>query len=58
MNYNYIDDMKHGEFKSYYDGQLCEIGNMVNGKMNGEYKSYRMNGELKEFSYYIDGIKQ
>jgi antitoxin component YwqK of YwqJK toxin-antitoxin module len=30
----------------------------MNGKKKGEFKSYLKNGDLKEVSYYIDGIKQ
>ena len=45
-----------GEYKRYFsDGQLNEICNYINDKINGEYKSYHTNGKLKEISNYIDG---
>jgi antitoxin component YwqK of YwqJK toxin-antitoxin module len=34
------------------------IYNFVNGKIEGELKEYYENGDLKEVSYYVNGIKQ
>jgi antitoxin component YwqK of YwqJK toxin-antitoxin module len=28
----------------------------INGKKNGEYKYYYMNGELKEICNYVNGV--
>ena len=44
--------------RTYHDtGKLKSEVYMVNGKKNGEYKKYGMNGELIEDYYYTNGIK-
>lgn len=42
-----------GPFKIYHDnGQLSQIGQYVNGYMDGEFRSFYKSGKLKEVQYY------
>jgi antitoxin component YwqK of YwqJK toxin-antitoxin module len=67
---NYIDG-NIIEYKLYYNngcklsdntedsfGQLYMVCNYVNGKLEGEFKSYYSDGQLKEIYNFIDGVKQ
>jgi antitoxin component YwqK of YwqJK toxin-antitoxin module len=67
---NYIDG-NIIEYKLYYNngcklsdntedsfGQLYMVCNYVDGKLEGEFKSYHENGQLKEIYNFINGVKQ
>ena len=54
----YIDDIKNGEWKIYYENGFHEfLGNYKNGEKHGECKEYNENGKLIFDGSYNDGVK-
>lgn len=52
---NYKDDILHGNYIEYSDGEIDESGNYENGKKHGKWFSYN-HGELKIECEYQNGI--
>ena len=53
--YCIINNKREGLYKKYYsNGQLWVIRNYIDGKLNGEYKTY-VYGQLSSICNYIDG---
>jgi antitoxin component YwqK of YwqJK toxin-antitoxin module len=59
--YENKEGQRHGPYRTWYRNQVTreKIGkfqefNYENGKLNGEFKSYYMNGNTMENGYYID----
>lgn len=56
--YNYIDDIRNGEYKEYYEnGKIKCEGYYLNNKLHGEYKKYNMNGDLYTIILFDNGNK-
>jgi antitoxin component YwqK of YwqJK toxin-antitoxin module len=54
---NYLDDLKIGEMKEYYDNkQLCSSVCYVNDKREGYFAYYNKNGSLSRTCYYINNL--
>ena len=44
------------EKKEYYLGKLSSIGNLTNGKKNGEWKFYHYNGQLSSIGKFVNDM--
>lgn len=54
---NYINNLKEGEWKDYYHGNLTSIGNYVNGLKEGEWKDYNnIHSEITNKFYINDKL--
>lgn len=53
----YEDDTLTGRRLTFWpDGQLREVHNFKNGKLNGEYRAYYLNGHVARKSQFYNGI--
>lgn len=58
QEYFEVNGKIEGQLKEYYqypNGILWKICNYVNGKANGEYRDYHLNGNLATICNYVDG---
>ena len=54
--YNYIDDIRNGEYKEYYEnGKIKCEGCYLNNELHGEYKKYNMDGNLHSINLFDNG---
>lgn len=54
LNEKGIENGTYIEFHT--NGEIYNIGNMKNGKLNGSCKTYSSGGNLIEYSYLINGV--
>lgn len=54
--YNYIDDMEHGQFTIWYEnGNKCWEYHYKNGKLDGKYSEWHEDGKIHWTYNYVDG---
>ena len=56
--YEIENGQAEGQFFNYFpDGTLRTIGNYLKSELEGDYRSYHMNGNLAHKTYYKDGLE-